>query len=742
MSNTSRGLRPFRPQTFGRYTLLNPLATGGMGAVYLARMAGAEGFQKLVVIKKILPQLAREPAFVERFLDEARMVVQLQHGSIAQILDMGCEDGQYYIAIEFVDGKDLRKIAARARELQRPMPPALALFILVRVLDALAYAHRKKDEQGRELNLVHRDISPQNVIVSYEGEVKVIDFGLAKSAQTLDRTRPHMLLGKFFYMAPEQVRHQPVDRRVDLYAAGICLWELLAGKNPFDEARPQQIMRAVASPDIARIRSLRPELPESLEQALLKALAVDPGQRFATAEEMRGRLSATMLELDTSSGPESLAALMHGYFGPEYESERRMIAALARVKAEPADPASAPLAPEAQAEPAPRLEEGAPTPAQTGPDLRSAHAAGGGPRRSTPSSTRAARASPSQGQAAAPDPPANRPAPAAASATAAATTKVGRRPPAPARTAAQASAALPWPQDPPEADPDPVETPEAATLVAPTLPEDSTSPERLEDAGDEITPASRAPLDLPSPAARPPSEDGPPTPRGTSLDASGPRTPPMRAAVELPAPGGQDAKTAGPLPGRRRLGLVIGISATAVAVVGIGFFFPEKPSPRASAGPLPRGAQAAGADPASVPAPRAPLEAVAEVGTGTERAPQETLPLPELPGAAAAPAPALAKPEAEPGPEPREPDAKPHGRQGPRRQRAKDLYEAIERDYRQLTARTPCRDIARICDNKVAIDEKYRQMLDRPEDLATLEAILTAYRRVLDEALGAADAEH
>ncbi|MGI5862475.1 MAG: protein kinase domain-containing protein [Myxococcales bacterium] len=331
MSNPTRGLRPFQPVRFGRYTLLTPIAKGGMGAVYLARMTGVEGFEKFVVIKKILPALAQEQSFVERFVDEAKIVVKLQHGSIAQVLDMGVVDDEYYIAMEFVDGKDLRKVSANVRQRQEPFPPGLALYVTVRVLDALAYAHRKKDAQERELNLVHRDISPQNILVSYEGEVKVIDFGLAKSAMSLGRTSPSVVLGKFFYMSPEQARHQPVDRRSDLYATGICLWEMLAGKNPFDGIRPGEIMRAVANPVIPPIRSLRPELPESLDEALSKALAVNPDERYATAEEMRGRLTAVMIEIDPSAGPESLAAFMREQFANEFESERKAIATLARL---------------------------------------------------------------------------------------------------------------------------------------------------------------------------------------------------------------------------------------------------------------------------------------------------------------------------------------------------------------------------------------------------------------------------
>ena len=221
---TSKGLRPFQPQEFGRYTLLAPLASGGMGEVYLARLKGVEGFEKLCVIKKILPQLAQERDFVDRFVNEAKILVKLHHGSVAQVLDMGQIEGDYFIALEFVDGKDLRKVAARCKERGHTLPLGLTLYTMVRVLDSLAYAHRKKGDDDKELNLVHRDVSPQNVLVSYEGEVKVIDFGLAKSSLSLGKTNPSMILGKFFYMSPEQAKHQPVDRRSDLYATGIVLY--------------------------------------------------------------------------------------------------------------------------------------------------------------------------------------------------------------------------------------------------------------------------------------------------------------------------------------------------------------------------------------------------------------------------------------------------------------------------------------------------------------------------------------
>jgi serine/threonine protein kinase len=324
-------LRPFRPQPFGRYTLLSHLATGGMGEIYLARLEGAQGFEKLCVIKKILPQLAADPEFVERFVGEARTLVRLSHGSIAQVLDMGLHEGEAYMALEHVDGKDLRKVGARVRDRQVPLPLTFILYTMGRVLDALAYAHRKKDDDGDDLKLVHRDISPQNILISYEGEVKVIDFGLAKSRLSAAKTNPSIILGKFLYMSPEQARHQPVDRRSDLYAVGLCLYELICGKNPFDGVHPGELMTVVAQPKIPPLDEVEPLTPRAVTALVAKALAVEPSQRFQTAEEFRGRLQTCLMEIDASAGPESVSRFMRELFAADFQSERRLLATLKEV---------------------------------------------------------------------------------------------------------------------------------------------------------------------------------------------------------------------------------------------------------------------------------------------------------------------------------------------------------------------------------------------------------------------------
>ncbi|MHA7634127.1 serine/threonine-protein kinase [Corallococcus sp. M7] len=302
-----------------------------MGEIYLARLEGAQGFEKLCVIKKILPQFAEDQDFVDRFVGEARTLVRLGHGSIAQVLDMGVHEGEAYMALEYVDGKDLRKVAARVRDRQTPLPLTFVLYVMGRVLDALAYAHRKRDEEEKELKLVHRDISPQNILISYEGEVKVIDFGLAKSRLSAAKTNPSIILGKFLYMSPEQARHQPVDRRSDLYAVGLCLYELISGKNPFDALPPGELMSAVANPKVAPLSEVEPLTPPAVSQLVAKALAVEPAQRFQNAEDFRGRLQACLMEIDTSAGPESVSKFMRDLFSADYQSERRLLTSLREV---------------------------------------------------------------------------------------------------------------------------------------------------------------------------------------------------------------------------------------------------------------------------------------------------------------------------------------------------------------------------------------------------------------------------
>lgn len=325
---TRPAVRPFRPETFGSFTLLAPLGAGGMGEVYLARSTFQGGLDRLCVIKRILPRLANDVEFVTRFQDEVRTLLQLQHGSIAQVYDAGSFEDDYWIALEFVDGKDLRRMLQRLRQEGERLPVELALYVAIKVLEALAYAHRKKDDTGREIGLVHRDVSPQNILLSYEGEVKMIDFGLAESKLSTAKNPAQLVLGKVHYMAPEQARGDFVDRRSDLYAMGIVLWEMLVGKNPFEDAPPEELLQRIREPSLAPIQSVDPSLPGPVAAVVDRALSPEPFRRFATAEEMRARLAACLSEMAPDVGPESLGIWLIHHFREEFERERELLARL------------------------------------------------------------------------------------------------------------------------------------------------------------------------------------------------------------------------------------------------------------------------------------------------------------------------------------------------------------------------------------------------------------------------------
>jgi serine/threonine protein kinase len=329
-SKPGQRLRPFKPQRFGKYTLVSRLATGGMGETFLAKRAFDSQADALCVIKRVLPHFAQNADFVRRFLDEARTLVQLSHHAIAQVLDVGLDQGTPYLCLEFVDGKDVRRVLERSQERGETLPLSFVLGAASQLLDGLSYAHRKRGEDGRDLNLVHRDISPQNILVGYDGRVKVIDFGLAKSTLSLVKTNPSIVLGKFRYMSPEQARHKPVDRRSDVYSVGLCLWEWVAGQNPFDDVAAGDLLARVSTPVVPSLHSIEPRCPQSLSDAVAMALAVDPEQRFQSAHEFRGELLRIQKAVAGNSAPDGISHFMHALFAAEYSAERRMFKALSK----------------------------------------------------------------------------------------------------------------------------------------------------------------------------------------------------------------------------------------------------------------------------------------------------------------------------------------------------------------------------------------------------------------------------
>lgn len=327
------------PYVFGRYLLLKRLSRGGMGEIYLAKLGEIQGFEKLVIIKKILPHLVADEEFIKRFIDEAQVAIKLNHGNIAPVFEVGRVEGEYFLAIEYIEGRDLRRMIARQREEGVRLPTDLCLYICRELSNGLAYAHRRTDEHGNSLALVHCDISPPNVMVSFEGEVKVIDFGIAKSAIRIAGTNPNMGFGKFGYMAPEQlVRGGVVDRRTDIYAAGVVLYELLTGERLFvfpEGTDYRQIARAVTAGKITPPSERDPRLDPGLDPLVMRALASKKEDRYQTAEEFRDAIQVKLSQLNPTMSSDTLAHYMRQLFRDEITEEHKLVATLKAVDVAP-----------------------------------------------------------------------------------------------------------------------------------------------------------------------------------------------------------------------------------------------------------------------------------------------------------------------------------------------------------------------------------------------------------------------
>jgi serine/threonine protein kinase len=296
---TTNGRHVFQPTTFGKYFITGRIAVGGMAEVFSAKLYGADGFEKDLVIKQILPQYAKDPEFVQSFVGEAKIAVTLNHANIVGIYELGRVHGTYFIAMEYVDGMDAFMLLDAARKAQRQLDVGCALYILEGVSRGLDYAHRKCDGDGRPLGLVHRDLNPRNVLVSREGEVKILDFGIAKTAATIDampKTRAGVVKGTTGYMSPEQATGREIDARTDVYQSGLLLHELLTGQALFwrpDDIETRDRMRRH---DIIRPSSLNPNVPGEVDEIVLRALAKKADQRFQTAQDLQNAVTRARLE--------------------------------------------------------------------------------------------------------------------------------------------------------------------------------------------------------------------------------------------------------------------------------------------------------------------------------------------------------------------------------------------------------------------------------------------------------------
>jgi serine/threonine protein kinase len=299
--------------TFGKYFLTEKLATGGMAEIYLAKILGPGGFEKPLVIKQIHPRLSGQRQFVDLFVAEAKTLVSLAHGNIVPVYELGVIDDTYFIAMEYIDGPTLYRLTETLRRRDEAMAPPVAAWITARILEGLAYAHRKGE------GVIHRDLSPRNVMLSRDGEVKLVDFGIAVTLgdagdSDAGQSAP---TGSFPYMSPEQVRKQALTGQSDLFSVGVLLWEMLAGRRLFARPDPDATLRAVEGGDIARPSSVRADVPARLDEVVMRALERDVGARWATADDMLAALQRYLYSLDETPGPRDVAALVARFCPPE-----------------------------------------------------------------------------------------------------------------------------------------------------------------------------------------------------------------------------------------------------------------------------------------------------------------------------------------------------------------------------------------------------------------------------------------
>jgi serine/threonine-protein kinase len=308
-----------------RYELICPIAEGGMASVWIARQTGKHGFQKLVAVKTVLPKYAEDPAFQNMFIDEARIASRIEHANVTQILDVGEQHGVTYLVMEYVDGDALSKISRAARKKDVKIPLGILLRIVADVCGGLHAAHELKDERGSPLGVVHRDVSPQNVLVTTRGVAKLIDFGIAKARDRLSGdTNADTLKGKVQYMAPEQALGRAVDRRADVYAVGAVLYHLIAGRPPFEAENDIQTLFLVTSGRTPV--PLSPAVPAPVRELVKRALVHSPEGRFATAAELQQAIEDAIVESRLAASPSNVAAFLAEMVGERAEKRKEAIA--------------------------------------------------------------------------------------------------------------------------------------------------------------------------------------------------------------------------------------------------------------------------------------------------------------------------------------------------------------------------------------------------------------------------------
>ena len=323
----SRQARPrsFEPQVFGKYFLVDRIATGGMAEIFKAKTFSHGGFENLLVIKRILPHISDNADFVDMFIDEAKTSAALQHANVVRVYDFGRIVDNYFIAMECVDGKDVRNILRKLARQRTYFPPHFVAFVAQEACKGLHYAHTKTDLHGRPYGIVHRDVSPSNILVSYDADVKIVDFGIAKARSNAYQTRDGMLKGKFEYMSPEQADGREIDHRSDLFSLGICMYEMMTNRRLFKTDNELATIRRIQACDFQPPRALNPDLPPELEAICLKALSRDPEHRYQSAHEMGEALRAFLFPATSEVLRHELRDFMNEVFDAELDEERRRL---------------------------------------------------------------------------------------------------------------------------------------------------------------------------------------------------------------------------------------------------------------------------------------------------------------------------------------------------------------------------------------------------------------------------------
>ncbi|XGC80222.1 protein kinase [Bdellovibrio bacteriovorus] len=325
-------------EQFGKYILLERLAAGGMAEVYLAKSTGAVGVNKFVAIKRILPQYSDHQEFIDMFKEEAKIAVNLNHGNVVSIYDFGVERGQFYLVMEYVEGRNLRQILNELKKSNTQFTPEQVVFMIKEVAAGLDHAHRCIDgTTGKPLNIVHRDMSPQNIMVSFEGEVKIIDFGIAKAETQLEATKAGTLKGKYGYMSPEQADGQHIDNTTDIFSLAIVLWELLANDRLFTSNSEAAILRKIRECQIPSIRKINPSIPPELERIVNKGLAKDKSLRYQKAADLHRDLNRFLNTQYPDFSPHDFSVFMKNAFSAAFLDQRRKLVEFAKIQASSAD---------------------------------------------------------------------------------------------------------------------------------------------------------------------------------------------------------------------------------------------------------------------------------------------------------------------------------------------------------------------------------------------------------------------